>query len=344
MKLSRSFASDNNAGVHPEILAAIAQANRGHVLAYGDDPFTDEAVAKFRAVFGPETDVFFTFGGTGANVIGLSAMLRPFEAVICSANAHIHVDECGAPEKLTGGKLLDLATPDGKLTVALIRPMLHGIGDVHHVQPKVVSISQPTEVGTVYTAPEIAEIGAFAHQNGLYLHMDGARISNAAAALNLPFREFTTDAGVDILSFGGAKNGMMYGEAVLCFNKALSPHIPYLRKQEMQLVSKMRFISAQFSALLSNDLWLRNARHANEMAQLLAAEVAGIPAVRITRPTQANAVFAIVPPAMVTRLTQKFFFYTWDEETFEVRWMTSFDTTPEDVHAFVSCIKEAAGG
>jgi len=340
MKTSRSFASDNSSGVHPEILSAIARVNSGHVPAYGEDPYTDEAIAKFRAIFGPDTDVFFVFGGTAANVLGLAAALKPYEAVICTSVAHINVDECGAPEKFTGCKLLDVPTPDGKLTIAAIESMLQGVGDIHRVQPKVVSITQPTELGTLYTPTEIKMISDFTHLHDMLLHMDGARISNAAAALGIPFPDFTNNIGVDILSFGGTKNGMMYGEAVLVFNKSLTAQIPFLRKQETQMASKMRFIAAQFYALLSNDLWLRNARNANEMAHLLADEVSKISSIRITQPTQANAVFALVPPDAIPLLQEMFFFYVVNEKTSEVRWMASFDTTEEDVRDFVSYMKK----
>jgi threonine aldolase len=340
MKPTRSFASDNSSGVHPEILSAIARVNSGHVPGYGEDPYTDEAIAKFQTIFGPDTDIFFVFGGTGANVLGLATALKPYEAVICTSVAHINSDECGAPERITGCKLLDVPTPNGKLTIAAIESMLQGEVDIHRVQPRLVSITQATEVGTVYTLAEIKAIADFTHQYEMLLHMDGARISNAAAALGIPFPDFTKNVGVDILSFGGTKNGMMYGEAVLVFKKSLSAQIPFLRKQETQLASKMRFIAAQFYALLSNDLWLRNARHANEMAQLLAVEVGKIASIRITQPTQANAVFAIVPREAIPLLQERFFFYVVNEKTSEVRWMTSFDPTEEDVLDFVSYMKD----
>lgn len=340
MKPSRSFASDNSSGVHPEILSAIVRVNSGHVPGYGEDPYTEEAIARFRAIFGPDTDVFFVFGGTGANVLGLAAALKPYEAVICTSVAHINLDECGAPEKFAGCKLLDIPTPDGKLTIAAIESMLQGVGDIHRVQPKVVSITQATELGTLYYPAEIKAIAEFAHQHNMLLHMDGARISNAAAALGIPFPEFTKNAGVDILSFGGTKNGMMYGEAVLVFNKILAAQIPFLRKQQTQLASKMRFIAAQFYALLSNDLWLRNAHNANDMAYLLANEIAKIPTIRITQQTQANAVFAIVPREAIPLLQERFFFYVVNEKTCEVRLMASFDTTEEDVRDFIYHMKE----
>jgi len=340
MKPSRSFASDNNAGVHPEIMAAIAAANDGHVIAYGDDPYTARAVKLFRQLLGRETEVFFVFGGTGANVLGLKAATASHHAIICAATAHINVDECGAPEKFTGCKLLDVPTPDGKLRVEQLQPLLHEVGFEHHVQPRVISVSQATEMGTVYTPAELKALATFAHDNNLLLHVDGARLANAAASLKVKLKAITRDAGVDILSFGGAKNGMMYGEAVVFFDPNLARDFRYTRKQGMHLPSKMRFISAQFAALLANDLWRRNATHANSMAQLLARELAKIPELTITQPVESNGVFAVVPKRYVPQLQQKYFFYVWNEETSEVRFMTSFDTTADDIANFVSLVKK----
>lgn len=334
-----TFASDNTSRVHPRVLAAMKAANRGHAPAYGDDPYTEKAVALFREFFGEDIEVFFVFGGTGANVLGLASLLQPFQAVICAETAHINVDECAAPERFSGCKLLDVPTSDGKLTAEVIRPLLARRGDPHHPQPKVISISQPTELGTLYTAEEIRALAEFAHAEGLFLHVDGARICNAAAALELPFLEFTQNAGVDVLSFGGAKNGMMYGEAVIFFNSAPAQEFPFIRKQGMQLASKMRYIAAQFLALLSNDLWLENARHANQMAGLLARAVSQIPQVKLTRTVQANAVFAILPKEIIPRLQKRYFFYVWNEQIGEVRWMTSFDTTEEEVREFAAFLK-----
>jgi threonine aldolase len=339
MPSSRSFASDNNSGVHPDILAAMLQANRDHVIGYGDDPYTRQAVQLFRQHFGEPTQVFFVYGGTGANVLGLSALLKPHQAVICAATAHIQVDECGAPEKFSGSKLIPLPTQDGKITPAQIEPLLHILGDQHHAQPKVISITQPTEVGMLYSVAEIRTLAEFAHARGMYLHMDGARICNAAAALGLDFAAFTRAAGVDVLSFGGAKNGMMYGEAVLFFDPRLAAEFPFIRKQGMQLASKMRYIAAQFSALLSGDLWLRNAQNANRLAALLADQVSKIPWIKLTRQPQANAVFAILPRQVIPRLQERYFFYVWEEQIDEVRWMTSFDTTEQDVTDFVSTLQ-----
>jgi threonine aldolase len=336
----RSFASDNNAGVHPKILEAVAKANRGHVVAYGDDSYTAAAVAKFREHLGKKVEVFFVFGGTGANVLGLKAVTQPHHAVICADTAHINVDECGAPEKFTGCKLLTIATPDGKITVDQMKPFLHGVGFEHHVQPRVISISQSTEMGTVYTPKEIKTLAEFAHQHDMLLHMDGARIANATVSLQLKLRQLTADVGVDILSFGGAKNGMMYGEAVVFFDPKMARDFKYIRKQGMHLASKMRFISAQFEALLSNYLWLENAAHANRMARILARELSKVPKIRITQPVEANGVFAIVPKEYVPVLQQKYFFYVWNEETSEARFMTSFDTTEGDIKEFIALVRK----
>src|SRR2546425_2890747 len=339
-KPSRSFASDNNAGVHPRILKAIAAANEGHVVAYGDDGYTQAAAKKFREHLGKNVAVFFVFGGTGANVLGLKAVTEPFHAIIRAETAHINVDECGAPEKFTGCKLLSVPTKDGKITVDQIKPFLHGVGFEHHVQPRVVSISQSTEMGTVYTPREIRTLADFAHRHDMLLHIDGARIANAAVSLNTELREITADVGVDILSFGGAKNGMMYGEAVVFFDRELARDFKYIRKQGTHLASKMRFISAQFEALLTNNLWRENAAHANRMAQVLATELRKIPLIEITQKVGANGVFAIVPKKYVAVLQKKYFFYVWNEETSEVRFMTSFDTTEQDIKDFVALVKQ----
>lgn len=339
-KPRRSFASDNNAGVHPQVMEALAVANQGHVIAYGDDAYTARAVARFREHFGKDVEVYFVFGGTGANVLGLKAATLPHHAIICAQTAHINVDECGAPERFTGCKLLPLSTPDGKLRASQMGPLLHDVGFEHHVQPRVISISQATEMGTVYTPREVKALSAFAHDNGMLLHMDGARISNAAASLGLKLKAITKDAGVDILSFGGAKNGMMYGEAVVFFDKSLATDFKYTRKQGTHLPSKMRFISTQFEALLSNDLWRQNAQHANEMAQRLASELGKIPQIRITQKVEANGVFAELPRRFIPILQKQYFFYVWNEETSEARFMTSFDTTESDIENFVSLLKK----
>jgi threonine aldolase len=326
--------------VHPEVMAALAAANGGHQAAYGGDVYTAELREVFRRHFGERAEAYPVFNGTGANVVGLQAMSDRWGAVICADNAHINVDECGAVERVAGLKLLTVDAPDGKLTPELIGTRVWGVGDQHHAQPQIISLTQSTELGTVYTAEEIGAISAYARENGMLVHMDGARLANAAAALDLPLRAFTTDAGVDVLSFGGTKNGVLLGEAVVVLNPGAVEGLLYLRKAAMQLASKMRFVSAQLLALLEGDLWLRNARHANAMARRLATAVREVPGVTVTRPVQANAVFAIIPADVAERLSKRFLFYIWDEHTGEVRWMTAFDTTDEDVDAFAAALAE----
>ncbi len=338
---TRNFASDNNAGVHPEVLEAIARANQGHVVAYGDDPYTRSAVAKFEEQFGAGIDVFFTFNGTGANVLSLQSINRSYHAVLCSEYAHIYTDECGAPEKHTGCKLIPLPHQDGKITLDSVRHAYHGIGDQHHVQVRVISITQSTEMGTVYQPEEIRALADFAHEHEMFLHVDGARIANAAVTLGQTLRQATRDLGVDVLSFGGTKNGIMGGEAVVFFNQKMSKDFLYLRKQGMQLASKMRFIAAQFEALLADDLWRRSAEHANRMAQVLEAEVRKIPQVRVVWKVEANGVFAQIPQPAIAKIKERYFFYPWIEEECIVRWMCSFDTTEEDVNEFAKVVAEA---
>lgn len=335
----RGFASDNNAGVHPEVLKEMEAVNTGHAIGYGSDIYTERARELFRKHLGGSAEIFFVFNGTGANVLGISGITRPWNSVITSSSAHIEQDECGAPEKFTGCKVLTVDTPDGKITIDMLDKHMHGLDFEHHSQPKVISITQATEMGTVYTSGEIQKISDFAHKNNMLLHMDGARIANAAVSLNLPFKAFTTDAGVDVLSFGGTKNGMMFGEAVCFLNPALSENFKYIRKQGMQLASKMRFISAQYLAYFKNDLWKKCASHSNSMAQLLYEKVKDIKGVKVTQKVQSNGVFVIIPQVVAGKLSKEYFFYPWNEKTSEYRWMTSWDTTEEDIHNFTLLLK-----
>ncbi len=304
-------------------------------MGYGDDHYTRQARELFRNHLGEDAEVWFVFTGTAANTLGLSGITRSWNSVIAAHTAHIQQDECGAPEKFAGCKVLTVDTPDGKLKPDMLAKHIHGFGFEHHSQPRVISITQTTEMGTVYTAGEIRELADYAHEKGMLLHMDGARIANAAAYLSLPVREFTTDAGVDLLSFGGTKNGMMYGEAVCFLKPGLSPDFKYIRKQGMQLASKMRYISAQFIAYFRNDLWLRNASRANAMARILSEKIREIPGITITQQVQSNGVFAVIPHDVAEVLMESYFFYSWDELTSEYRLMTSWDTTPEDIDDFV---------
>jgi len=338
----RGFASDNNAGIHPLVLDAIHRANLGHVVAYGDDPITQRAIAQVQSLFQNRVDVHFTFNGTAANVLGLKALTKPHHAILCAETAHISVDECGAPENFTGCKLLTIATPDGKLTPSLVMSKMTGVGDQHHVQPRVISITQSTELGTVYRPDEIRALATLAHSRGLSLHMDGARIANAVVSLGVPLAAMTEAAGVDVLSFGGTKNGLLCGEAVVFFDRAAAEDFRFIRKQGMGLASKMRFLSAQFEAILTDDLWLKNAAHANRMARQLAAAVECIPGLRLSRPVEANAVFCILPSAIIPKLQAEYFFYVWSEATSEVRWVTSFDTTAEDIEGFTKLLQDLA--
>jgi len=338
--MPRLFASDNSAGIHPEVLRAIEAANDGHVPAYGDDPFTASAQEAFRRHLGDGIEVFFVFGGTGANVLGLRTVTESYQAILCAASSHINVDECAAPERHLGCKLIPIPTDDGKLRPDDITPHLKGFGVEHHAQPRIISITQASELGTVYRPEDIRALADVAHAHGMLLHMDGARISNAAVSLNVDLAATTGDAGVDVLSFGGTKSGLLAAEAIVFFGGGTGGRFPFLRKQGMQLASKMRFLAAQFSALLGDELWRRNAEHANRLATMLAERVQGIEGVEITQPVESNAVFARIPSAAIEPLQQRCFFYVWDEVAAEVRWMTSWDTTEEDVHAFVSAIRE----
>jgi len=340
MPVPRHFTSDNCAGAHPEVIRAIAEANVGHALSYGADRWTLRATELVRAELGPEAEVLPVFGGTGANVVALSALLRPWEAVICAEGAHIAVDECGAPERFLGCKLIGVPTADGKLRPADIAQAIRGIGDEHRAQPGVVSISQATELGTVYTPDDLRSLAAAARSHELLIHMDGARLANAAASLGVPLRALTTDAGIDALSFGGTKNGLLGAEAVVFLGQRAVPEARYLRKQATQLASKMRFLSAQLIALLEDGLWLRSASRANAMARRLQAGLAAHPRIRITQPVESNAVFAIVPSEYIPPLQDRFGFLLWNEGTSEVRWMCSWDTTEEDVDGLLAAIQE----
>jgi threonine aldolase len=340
----RGFASDNYSGIHPEVLAAIAAANDGHQVSYGEDVYTVRLQEVMARHFGEGVEAYPVFNGTGANVVGMQSMLPRWGAVVTAGTAHINVDEGGAPERVAGIKLLTVPTGDGKLTPELIDREAWGWGDEHRAQPLIVSITQSTELGTLYSVEEISAIADHAHSLGMNVHMDGSRISNAAAALGVPFREFTRDVGVDVLSFGGTKNGAMLGEAVVVLNPQASQGMKFLRKLDMQLASKMRFVSAQLLALLEGDLWLRNASHSNAMAQRLRAGIevgladGSIRGVGFTQPTQANGVFATLPAGVADRLRTSFKFYDWDASKNEVRWMCSFDTSENDIDAFLAAI------
>ena len=335
----RGFGSDNHAGVLPEVLEAFAAANRGHAHSYGDDDWTRRVEDLFRVEFGPDARAFVVFNGTGANVVSLRAACKPWEGVVCADSSHLNVDEGGAPERMGGLKLLTVHAPDGKLTPERIEPRLVRFGDEHAVQPKVISMTQSTELGTVYSARELAALRDLADRHGLLLHVDGARLTNAAAALGCSLGEAA--AGADIVSFGGTKAGLLFGEAVVFLHPELADGALYLRKQSMQLASKMRFAAAQFEALLAGERWRAAAEHANAMAARLAEGVAG--SVKTTQLVQANAVFAVLPPGVAEKLREEWFFYTWDELAGEVRWMCAWDTTEEDVDAFAAAVREAVG-
>jgi threonine aldolase len=340
--MKNTFASDNYAGVLPEIMEALQRANQGHASSYGADDFTMRAVHKFKEQFGNNIEVFFAYNGTGANVLGLQSMTRSYHSILCSELAHINVDESTAPEKFTGCKLLPVPTRTGKILPEEIEQRIIRLDDQHHPQAKVISISQTTEYATVYSIDEIKAISAIAKKYGLYLHMDGSRICNAAVSLNKEFAAFTRDAGVDVLSFGGTKNGLMFGEAILFFKPELAQAMKYIRKQGMQLHSKMRFISAQFETLLTNDFWKKPAAHSNKMAKLLEKELLSIPTVKLTQSVDANGIFALIPSHIIPELQKDHFFYVWNEKTSEVRLMCSWDTTEEDVRSFGERLRQLA--
>jgi threonine aldolase len=335
------FNSDNYAPVLPEVMAAIAAANNGHMPSYGADAVTARVEARIRAELGEDARAFLVLNGTGANVVALRAMLKPWQGVVCAESSHLNVDEGGAPEAIGRIKLLAIPSPDAKLTPEMVATKLVRIGDEHAVQPGVVSVTQSTELGTLYTPEELRALADQAHANGMRLHIDGARLANAAAALGVPLRAITTDIGADAVSFGGTKAGLMLGEAVVFPRGEFAEALPYLRKQSMHLASKMRYVAAQFEALLEDELWRRAASHANAMAGRLAAAVGSLPGVTLTQAVQANVVFAILPPGVAEALQREWGFYTWDEHTGEVRWMCSWDTRPEDVDAFAEAVAAA---
>jgi threonine aldolase len=336
----RSFGSDNNSGVHPRIIRALTEANIDHTIAYGDDIWTRQAEEEIRVLLEDSSiEPSFLFNGTGANVVALQACTLPFHSVICAATAHIAVDECGAPVKSTGASLKEVVTPDGKLTPELVRPHLHGFGFEHHSQPKVIAISQTTELGTCYTPDEIRALADLAHAHEMYLFVDGTRIANACAYLNVSLKEITVDCGVDIFTLGGTKNGLMFGEALVPLRKELAGHLKYYRKQTTQLYSKMRYITAQFIPYLSENLWLENARKSNASARLLWEEMKHVKGIEITQPVESNALFFILPKEITDKLRERYFFYDWDESRNEMRLVCSWDTTEEDIRDFIGYLR-----
>lgn len=351
--IKKGFASDNWSGVCPEIMSVLNEVNEGHIFAYGEgnEQVSKIAEAKFEEHFGRDIAVFFVYNGTAANVLGISHIMNSYNAVVAASTSHLNEDECGAPEKFIGTKILEIHTDNGKIHPDQVKPFLNSIGFQHHSQPKVISISQVTEMGTIYTHSEIKELADFAHSNNMYLHMDGARISNAVVALDTDFKSITTDVGVDVLSFGGTKNGLMFGEAVVFFNKEIAYDFEYARKQGMQLHSKMRFIASQFTHFLTDDLWKDNATIANEMAKKLANEVAEIAQLIISQPVEANGIFVYMPSDLIPKIQEQYFFHVWNEspkiegksnENYkEVRLMCSWDTTEEDIIGFVKLIKDS---
>lgn len=337
----RSFASDNNSGVSPEVIDAISKANTDHALGYGDDKWSKEAEKKIDEAFGGGTQVLFTFNGTGSNCLALELCTKPWGMIFCAETAHIVVDECGAPGKMTGASIKTIPTPNGKLSAETIKPYLIGIGEQHHSQPQAIYISQCTELGTVYTTQEIKDITTLAHSYGMYVHMDGARLANACASLNKSLKELTSDCCVDVISFGGTKNGLMIGECVVVINEKLKNNSVYIRKQSAQLASKQRFLACQFSVYLENELWLRNAAKANDMAALLRAELEQIPQIKFTQPTESNLLFLTMPSEAANKLAAQHAFFYWNEYIGEIRFVTSFDTTKEDIAVLVRDIKNA---
>ena len=353
--MKHSFGSDNHSGVHPIIMDAIVNENVNFKTSYGEDPYTKEVLGKLENLLGGNCTAIFVINGTGANVVALSSFLSSYQSVLAPETAHINVDECGAPEKFSGSKIVALPSIEGKVSAADVKKALINFGDQHHAQPRILSISQPTELGTLYTPEEIKELADLMHSHNCYLHVDGSRISNAAAALNIPIKSFTADCGIDVLSFGGTKNGLLMGEAVVVFNtdkenkdKACSNNannsqfadiVKYIRKQATQLYSKNRFIAAQFDAYLKDDLYIKLASHSNEMAKYLEEKLKDIPLITISKKVESNAVFAILPKWLTEKLQEKYYFYTWNEHTGEVRWMCSFNTRKEDIDEFIDYTK-----
>lgn len=337
----RSFASDNNSGVHPLVMEALNRANQDHAVGYGDDPWTGEAVRKIREVFTADCEPLFVFNGTGSNAVALQLATRPYNLILCAETAHIYVDECGAPARMTGCQIRTIATPDGKLTPESVRPYLKNFGEQHHSQPGAIYISQCSELGTIYTPEELKALTDLAHEHGMYVHMDGARLANACVALNLTFKELTVDCGIDILSFGGTKNGLMLGESVIIFNPDLKKEALYVRKQSAQLASKLRYLSCQFTAYLTDDLWKKNATHANAMAQTLYEGLKALPGVRFTQKMESNQLFLTMPRPAIDKLMKSYFFYFWNEPENEIRFVTSFDTTEEDIQSLLQAVREA---
>ncbi len=340
--MQHSFGSDNHSGVHPLIMEAIVKENQDFAVAYGEDPYTKKVLGQLENILGGNCSAFFVLNGTGANITGLSCFLKSFNSILAPVTAHINVDECGAPEKLSGAKIIPLQAPQGKVSPVQVKKALTGFGFQHHSQPAILSISQPTELGTVYKPHEIKELADLMHSYNCYLHIDGSRISNAAAYLNIPVKEFTADCGADVLSFGGTKNGLLMGEAVVIFGKndERAGMLPYIRKQITQLYSKSRFIAAQFEAYLKDGLYLKLAGQANSMAQYLALQLKEIKEIQITRDVESNAVFAVIPEYLSVKLLEKHYFYIWDESVNEARWMCSFNTTKQDIDLFVRDIKQ----
>ncbi|MCD7902053.1 MAG: low specificity L-threonine aldolase [Bacteroides sp.] len=336
----RSFASDNNSGVHPLVMETLIKANQDHAIGYGDDYWTREAVTLIKETFSTDCDPILVFNGTGSNMIVLQLLTRPYHSILCAETAHIYVDECGGPAKATGCQIRPIATPDGKLSPELIQPYLHGFGDQHHSQPGVIYLSQCTELGTVYTVEELKAITDLAHQHQMCVHMDGARIANACAALALSLKELTVDCGIDVLSFGGTKNGLMVGECVVVFNSLFNGEVKFIRKQTAQLASKMRYLSCQFIPYLTDNLWLQNAQHANAMAVKLYQELKVLPNILFTQKVESNQLFLTMPRHIIDELLKSYFFYFWNEENNEIRLVTSFDTTEKDIDEFIEKLKQ----